>query len=127
MIWIDSSVWLEIALDHEKADKCQKFLESTTEKIITTDFDVYSIVLIMLRYKKTPEVITTFLQVLSGLQKLSIFRPQPEIIAHALTTMNKQKLTFDDSLTYSCMNASGIKQIATLDSNFKKTDAEYIF
>lgn len=127
MIWVDASVWLELALNQEKAQTCEDFLNSAmNERIFTTDFDVYSMTLTLLKYKRKAHDVKTFLGVLSSFPHITIFRPSALIVAQAVDAMNTLKLTFDDSLTYTCMNHLGIKKIATLDSDYKKLPVEYV-
>jgi len=127
MIWVDASVWLEIALDQENADRCQNFLElSTEESLFTADFDVYSIILTMLKYKGKPQDIQKFLGALHVSNNLRIFRPSPGIMLEALEHMKPLSLSFDDSLSYSCMQSLGINRIATLDRDYKKLGVEFV-
>lgn len=127
MIWVDASVWLEIELDQERAQKCKEFLAAVMkERLFLADFDIYSIVLTMLKYKKSSSDISTFLGVLNSFPRITIFRPSTLLIAEAVEQMKSKKLTFDDSLTYVCMRNLGIRQLATLDEDFKKLDVELV-
>ncbi len=127
MIWVDASIWLEIALDQEKAQLCEQFLESARkEALFVSDFDLYGIVLTMLKYKKTKDDIKKFIGVLANFPKITIFRPSPLLISEAVDAMKSLKLTIDDSISYTCMRHIGIKKLATLDSDFKKLDVEYV-
>ncbi len=126
MIWVDSSVWLEIALDQEKAQICEDFITSSTESIYAADFDIYTIILTMLRYKRKMQDVKTFLGVLHGLENLTIFRPSASCIINAMEEMEKHTLSFDDALAYACMKFMEIKKIATLDRDFKKLNLEFV-
>jgi predicted nucleic acid-binding protein len=127
MIWVDASVWLEIALGQERMQKCKDFLASVAkERLFLADFDVYSIVLTMLKYKKAASGIRMFLGVLNGFPRIMIFRPSALLVAEAVESMRSQKLTFDDSLTYACMRDLGIRKLATLDEDFRKLDVELV-
>ncbi|MEM4254643.1 MAG: type II toxin-antitoxin system VapC family toxin [Candidatus Woesearchaeota archaeon] len=127
MIWVDASVWLEIALKQGKAQLCEQFLESARkEALFISDFDLYSIVLTMLKYKKTNDDIKKLMGVFAGFPKITIFRPSPLLIAEAVDAMKPLKLTIDDSISYACMRHLGIKKLATLDSDFRKLDVEYV-
>jgi len=127
MIWVDASVWLEIALNQGKAQLCEQFLESVRkDALFVSDFDLYSIVLTMLKYKKTNDDIKKFMGVFAGFPKITVFRPSPLLIAEAVDAMKPLKLTIDDSISYACMRHLGIKKLATLDSDFRKLDVEYV-
>jgi len=79
----------------------------------------------MMKYKKTTEDIQTFLGVLGGFPRVTIFRPSTLLVAEAVEGMTTKKLTFDDSLTYACMQHLGMRKLATLDQDFRKLDVEY--
>lgn len=127
MIWIDASLWLEIGLNQERAEDCLQFLtQHREERLCTSDFDVYTIILTMLRHKKTQAEIMLYLGTLSSFPRLTIFRPAPAILVAALEAMEQQKLTFDDALAYSCMKQLQLTKIATLDQDFKKVEVEMV-
>lgn len=127
MIWVDASVWLEIALNQEQAEKCIRFLDnSSEEKLFTADFDIYSMVLTLLRHKKKPQDVHLFLGVLQGLEQLTVFRPTAAVVFQAVTLMEEKKLTFDDALAYASMLTLQTRKIATLDRDFKKLDVDFV-
>ncbi len=127
MIWVDASVWLEIALNQERAEQCLRFFkESTEEKLFTSDFDIYSMILTLLKYKKSSEEVRIFLGVLENLSLLTVFRPTASIVLLAVAVMEEKKLTFDDALAYASMLQLQTRKIATLDRDFKKLDLEIV-
>lgn len=127
MIWVDASVWLEIALGQSRAKECEHFLEQAQkEPLFTSDFDVYSIILTMLKHKKTADDVKTFLGVLAGFSRLTIFRPPALIIFESLGKMQELRLTLDDCLAFASMQHLGIRKLATLDSDFRKLDVELV-
>ncbi len=127
MIWVDASVWLEIALNQGKAQACEQFLESVRkEALFVSDFDVYSIIIAMIRDKRTSDEIQEAIGVFAGFPKITVFRPSPLLISEAIGMMKPLKLTIDDSISYACMRHLGIKKLATLDQDFRKLDVEYV-
>jgi len=126
MLWIDSSVFLESALGQARAGECEALLERVKkgEKAWTSDYNVYSIVLVMLSKKATVRSVTRFIEGIYSLDSLIVYRPSLEDIKIALDIAVAKHLDFDDSLAVACMRSLEIRKIATLDAHFKKAGVE---
>ena len=59
MYFLDANVFLELALDQQRADQCSLFLRKIQKgliKAVVTDFHVDTIMLMMEKYGKSPEI-----------------------------------------------------------------------
>lgn len=128
MIFIDSSVFLEVQLKQQQAEKCLEFIEKIVagEEAFTTDYILYAVVLTILNKRGDIEVVKNFLNLVYSLESLTIYRPSLDDISNALELMAKHKLDFDDSLCVASMQSLGTKKIATLDKDFKKLNLEFV-
>ena len=113
---IDSNVILEVLLSQEKKATCKKFIEDNLDKIIVSDFTIYSIGILLFKFKREklfqkfcndflPNIIVKSV----GFENLKL-----------LTEVSLEtKLDFDDSYQYLIAKNNGLK-IVTLDKHFKK-------
>ena len=122
MIWVDSNIFLETELKQGRFNECTVFLKSicAQKKAVTSDYVLYSVILLMERNKCSVESIKTFIGMIFGLKHLTIYRPSLSDMSNALRISKEFKTDFDDSLVYACMQSLKINKIATLDKDFKK-------
>lgn len=122
-IFIDANIFLGIILEEEKAVACEHFLKSLQDKnqnAITTDFIVYSCLIIIERNTKSIKSLKNALMFFAAYSNLRILRPSFDELYSAVEIMESNNLDFDDSLIVACMRSHGIKEIASLDRHFDK-------
>lgn len=122
-VFIDANVFLEIFFDDFRGNECEKFLKSLEISgitPITSDFLIYSCILAIENkfrdYKKIENALIFF----SNYHNLVVLRPSINELLNAVSTAETEKLDFDDSLVVACMQAYGIKELASLDKHFDK-------
>ena len=122
-VFIDANIFLEIFLDQQNADDCERFLRSSDKEgksIATSDFVVYSCLVAIQRSLRSIKPMRDAIIFFTNNPNLRIIRPSLEDIYHATKIMEKTRLDFDDSLIVSCMENNKIKKIASLDRHFDK-------
>ena len=122
-IFIDANIFLEIFLGDNKAEKCKELLKSLMEenkKAVTTDFIIYSCILIIHNSFQETKFIRNAIIFFNYHQNLQILRPSFDDTYHATEIMENCRLDFDDSLVVACMESNNIKKIASLDKHFDK-------
>ena len=122
-IFIDANVFLEIFLKDSKSEGCKKFLKSLQEhdhRAFTSDFVVYSCLLVVQNNLKSRDAIEDAILFFNNFSNLSILRPSFDELYDAIEIMKSDKLDFDDSLVVACMKNYGIKELASLDKHFDK-------
>ncbi|MBS3108421.1 type II toxin-antitoxin system VapC family toxin [Candidatus Woesearchaeota archaeon] len=121
-MFIDSNIFLEIALKNANYTKCEEFLKNLLVKntpFYTSDFVIYSCLLIINSKLNFPVYMKNFLIFISSI-KVSILRPSLKEIYSATNFMEKYKLDFDDALILSCMVENKIKYLVSYDKHFDK-------
>lgn len=124
-VFIDANIFLEIFLDDSKAEDCKEILRSMREnkkQAVTTDFLIYSCILILYSDLKETKFIRNAIIFLNFYNNLRIVRPSFDDMYDAAEVMEKNKLDFDDSLVVSCMKNNGINKIVSLDKHFDKVN-----
>lgn len=122
-VFIDSNIFLEIFLMDNKSEECKKFLKSLQEQndeAVTSDFIMYSCILQVQTKLKDIKLVRNTIAFFNLLPNLRILRPFFEEFYAATKIMEERKLDFDDGLVIACMEAYGIKKLATLDKHFDK-------
>jgi uncharacterized protein len=97
---IDTNIWLELFLEQEKADVVRDFIHSVdSTKCYITDFSIYSIGIILLRFNKKNTLVSFLTKVIleSGIHKIVL--DEKELI-EMLTDDECNKLDFDDANQY---------------------------
>ena|SRR3989344_4295372 len=122
-IFIDANIFLEIFLEDSKSEKCKNYLKSLQEQgaiALTTDFIVYSCILIVQNKAKEAKLIRNSIIFFNSFQNLRIIRPSIGEIYNAVEVMEVNNLDFDDSLAVACMKKHGIKEILSMDRHFDR-------
>ncbi len=124
-VFIDANVFLEIFLEDSRAADCKNLLtnlEKEGKEAFTTDFILYSCILIAQRNLKETRRAKEIIIFFNSLPNLKILRPTLGDIFEATESMPKNNLDFDDSLVIACMKKYGIKNLASLDKHFDKVN-----
>jgi len=122
-VLVDANIFLEVALDQEKADECQEFLDKIFEgkiKVFTTDFIIDSVILTLESKGAEIKQIKEFLLNLFASKGLTIFSPDFMDKVIALELSKDLKIDFEDSLVLVAMKALKIKELVSFDSDFDK-------
>ena len=122
-VFIDTNIFLEIFLDDSKSEECKKFLQSLEEQdkqAVTTDFTVYSCILVIQHNLKNTNFIKNAIIFFNNLHNLKVLRPSFDEFYNAIKIMETNNLDFDDGLVIACMRNNKIKQLASLDKHFDK-------
>ena len=112
----DTNIFLELLLDQEKADKCQRFLNKNSESIHLSDFTLHSIGVILMRQKKSDIFLRFVADILPNSRVLSLPHSHYKNI---VGISNSMKLDFDDAYQYLIALEFNLT-IVTLDSDFKR-------
>ena len=113
---IDTNIFLEVLLDQEKAESCQRFLNKNYQSIHLSDFTLHSIGVILLRQKKADIFLRFVADILPNSKILSLPHSQYQNIVGISNSMN---LDFDDAYQYLVAQEFNLT-IITLDSDFKR-------
>ena len=120
-MFIDSNIFLEIALKDENFKKCENFIKNLINKKInfyTSDFIIYSCLLII--YNKSSKLnMKNFLVFINSI-KITVIKPTLKEIYGSIDIMDRYNLDFDDALVVSCMAENKIKDLVTYDKHFNK-------
>ena len=121
-MFVDTNIFLEIALKDKNHVKCREFIQKLIDKKIsfyTSDFIVFSCLLIIQNKLNSPDRMKDFLVFINSI-KINIIRPSLKELYKATEFMKKYKLDFDDSLVISCIKENNIKQLISYDKHFSK-------
>jgi predicted nucleic acid-binding protein len=120
---VDANVFLEVELDQEKADVCEKVLRKFQIgelDSLLVDFTIDTIAIIMESYGKKWSEIRVFLSSLLGYRGIRIhFSSLLDRIA-ATNHMKNYELDFDDALALQAMKENRIENIISYDKDFDK-------
>lgn len=101
--FVDSNIFLELALDQKYADECEFFLEKVrlgAIEALITDFHIDSILIVLENYGKTPRDLKVFLSSLLGYKGLKIYFLSLLDRILATNYMDKFNFDLDDALAY---------------------------
>ena len=118
---LDANVFLEVELEQEKADVCEKVLRKFHRGHIEgmlADFAIDTIVIVMENYGKKWSEIKTFLSSLLGYKGLYIHFSTLLDRIIATNYMKNFGLDFDDALALRAMKENGIVNIISYDKDF---------
>ena len=121
MYLIDSSIFLELVFDQQRAPECKNFMKKVkTEEIVcfVSDFNIDSILLAIYRYTKNVKLMQTFLTAAIELENLSIYFIGIDDRVKAIEHIEKYGLDFEDSLTLQAAIGSGCTSIVSFDKHF---------
>ena len=120
---VDANIFLEVELDQEKADVCERILRKFylgEMKGILVDFAIDTIVIVMENYGKNWSEIRTFLSSLLGYKGLQIHFSSLLDRIMATNHMKNYNLDFDDALALQAMKENKIENIISYDKDFDK-------
>ena len=120
MYLVDTNIWLEILLEQKKSWEAKLFFERVeTENIHITEFSVYSIGIILSKYKKT-DVLRNFLFDLIYESAIDVIRLKDDDHFKIIEAMENYSLDFDDAYQYVAAKKMNLIMIS-FDSDFNKT------
>ncbi len=122
-VFIDTNIFLEIFLKDSKWEKCEDLLKMLREEsriAVTTDFIMYSCLLIVQNKTKNGKKLKNVISFFNSYSNLAVIRPSFEDWFYAAELMESKKLDFDDSLVVACMKRYEIGELASLDKHFDK-------
>ena len=120
-MFLDANIFIEIALRDQHSPQCKSLIRELVEKgkpFYTSDFIVYSCLLIVQRKLQSPVLLRNFLVFLNSIN-IQILRPSFRIMHDAMDFMEKYRLDFDDALVVSCMIKNNIQQLVSYDHHFE--------
>ncbi len=122
MYLADTNVFLEVILEQERVEECQRFIEENSNQIAISDFSVYSIGIILTRKKRFKDFNEFVSEVLSYIKIVSLPKEKLENISIAV---KEKGFDFDDSYQYQVAKEYGLK-IVTLDRDFRFLSSEEV-
>jgi predicted nucleic acid-binding protein len=121
MILIDTNIFLELFLGQEKAEDCEKFLETVSRgsiEAIVTRFSIHATEAIL----NDPKLILQFIRNIQNSLGLDVYETSLEDEVVTSMLMDKIKLDFDDSLQYYVAKKFGVEAIVSYDRHFDNLD-----
>ncbi|MBI2106568.1 type II toxin-antitoxin system VapC family toxin [Candidatus Woesearchaeota archaeon] len=122
VVFIDTNIFLEIFLGDIKSNVCMDYLASLNEQkidAVTTDFVVYSCILIIQNKTNRLDLINNVI-IFFNSYPLKILRPSLNDLYDSVKMMKNYTLDFDDALVLACMKNNGIKDLVSMDKHFDK-------
>ena len=120
MYLVDTNIWLEILLEQKKSREAKLFFEKVeTENIHITEFSIYSIGIILSRYKKI-DVLRNFIFDLIYESSVDVIRLKDNDHFKIIEAIDNYSLDFDDAYQYVAAKKMNLKLIS-FDSDFNKT------
>lgn len=121
MYFIDANIFLELALDQDKADDCEVFLKRVQNgglRGVITDFLIDAIIIVMENRGKTPKDLRVFLSSLFGYKGLEVYLLSLLDKIKATKFMELFGFDFDDATTYQAMKRLKLEKIISYDKDF---------
>lgn len=121
MYFIDANIFLELALDQDKADDCEVFLKRVQNgglRGVITDFLIDAIIIVMENRGKTPKDLRVFLSSLFGYKGLEVYLLSLLDKIKATKFMELFGFDFDDATTYQVMKRLKLEKIISYDKGF---------
>ena len=103
MKFIDTNIFLELELEQERADDCERFLRRLArgkEEAMTTNFVLDSMVIVMKKEGKSWKEIRKFLLSILAFKGLIVYHLNHFDRIKATEWMRLKDLDYDDSLVY---------------------------
>ena len=124
MFLADTNIFLEILLQQDKEQDCQKFLNDNSGNIGITDFSLHSIGVILFRYEKEDIFQKLVEDVISTTKLLSL---PMELYTEVINAKKSLNLDFDDAYQYSIAKHYRLK-VVTMDRDFETIkDVDILF
>ncbi|MCK4765437.1 MAG: type II toxin-antitoxin system VapC family toxin [Candidatus Aminicenantes bacterium] len=125
MYLVDTNIWLELLLEQDRWQDVKLFFERVdADSIHITEFSLYSIGIILSRYKKT-EILRAFISDLVYESQVDIIRLQDEDHLEIIEIIEKYSLDFDDAYQYAAARKMHL-QLISFDADFNKTPEKRI-
>ena len=123
MYLIDTNIFLELLLDRERREECEKFLSKVENGEIIgfiTSFSLHSIAIILEKLKGL-QAYRKFLEVILNFEGLIIYSTTPKDEIEICEIAKKFNLTFDDALHYYVARQFNLT-LVSFDKDFDRTD-----
>ncbi|MEM0268877.1 MAG: PIN domain-containing protein [Candidatus Korarchaeum sp.] len=117
MLLVDTNIFLELMLNQERADDCERFLAMISRgemEGVVTKFSVHAIEAIV----NDSRILRTFLRNLMNSIGLLVYETSLEDEIAASLLMDRLGLDFDDSLQYYVAEKLGVEAIVSFDRHF---------
>jgi predicted nucleic acid-binding protein len=125
MYLVDTNIWLELLLEQDKWQEAKFFFENVNAfNIHITEFSIYSIGIILSRYKKSG-IFKDFITDLIYESQVDIIRLKGEDHFKIIEAMEKYSLDFDDAYQYVAALKMNLK-LVSFDTDFNKTPEKKI-
>ncbi|MCG8366260.1 MAG: PIN domain-containing protein [Pseudanabaenales cyanobacterium] len=120
MYLIDTNIWLERLLEQQQSDVVGEFLSAIpSDQLMMTDFTLHSIALALTR-RKLYIAFNQFLQDTFIDGSVGLLTLQPGDLSSVLTSMESQRLDYDDAYQYVVAEYFNLT-IISFDSDFDRT------
>ena len=118
---VDTSVWLELLLERDRAPEALAFLQATdAAALAATDFAVHSVGVVLTRLRKR-ELFNRFLADLIEEPAVRVVRLDLADLHEVPGVMAPLRLDFDDAYQYVAAEKHGLT-IVSFDSDFDRTE-----
>jgi predicted nucleic acid-binding protein len=117
---IDTNIFLEVMLGRGRSRECKKLLEMLRDgKIdgVVTDFTIYSIIVLLDRFKKL-DALKNFLLSLTAYKGLHVYTTSIGEEVKAVDLAKKTRLDMDDAIQYYASLSIHAKAIISFDKDF---------
>lgn len=126
MYLIDTNIFLELFLDQENADSCEKLLNKIIKgelKAVTTRFTVHAVEGTL---TEEPEVTERFLETLNSSIGIEVAETELREERQIAQRSTNHSLDFDDMLQHFVASRESVDAIISLDSDFDETELERV-
>lgn len=121
MLLVDTSVWLELLLDQEKAESVRKFFETQEAcQLAITEFSLYSVGVIVMKPGKD-EVFRDYLADTIKDSGVRVIRLDAPGLQDLLTVRKRFGLDFDDAYQYAAAEKHSLT-LVNFDADFDHTE-----
>jgi hypothetical protein len=121
MYLLDSNLFLELLLDHDKADAVERFLRTRPrEELYISEFSLYSVGIVLFRRKQF-EIFAGFLNDLVVKGGVGLLRLSVEDMGEMAAVARRFNLDFDDAYQYVVAEKHGL-EIISFDADFDRTE-----
>ena len=121
MYLLDSSIFLELLLDQDKADEVEKLLRSVQrEEFCISEFSLYSIGIVLFR-RKLYEAFVRFVDDLILTGGIRLLRLTPGDVRQLAEAAQQFNLDFDDAYQYALAERYNLT-IVSFDNDFDRTE-----
>lgn len=125
MYFVDANIFLELLLEQQRADHCERFLtriKNGKDEAVITDFLVDAILLVLERHGKSSVELATFISSLSAYKGLRVYFLSLVDRLFATRHMKEFGLDFDDATTYQAIKRTSVDTLVSFDTHFDGID-----